>query len=80
MTTSDIIKLNGKKIKTTNLLFENFSSISNHFKKYGINIKNIHKNKSNKYFTKACLTNEHFNFINNFYKEDFDIYNKMLLN
>lgn len=78
MTTTDIIKLNGKPIHTINFLFDDFTAISNQFKKYDIQIKNKHLNKSKKLYHKKHLNTNQKKFINTFYREDIIMYNTLV--
>lgn len=74
---SDIIKYKNKKIKTTNILLDNFDTIQKTFKKYNIDIKNISANSSKKIITRNNLNKQQIDFMNVFYKEDFIIYNDL---
>lgn len=76
-TTSDIIKYKNKKIKTTNILLNDIDTIQKTFKKYNINIKNFSINSSKKIITRNNLNKQQIDFIKEFYKEDFTIYNEL---
>ena len=79
MTTTDIIKLKGKPINTINFLFDDFTSISNQFKKYDIQIQNKHLNKAKrKVYHKKHLNTNQKKFIDTFYREDIIMYNTLV--
>ena len=81
MTTTDILQWNGIKINSINFLFNDFISINDQFKKYGIEIKNIHLNSTGekkRLYDKTNLNETHIEFINEFYKEDYIQYKQLL--
>jgi len=79
MTASDFIKYKGIPIKTTNILFGDFITLNKVFSKYGITIHNTKENKTkNKKYTIKDFSKEQIEFLEDFYKEDFIVYNNLL--
>jgi len=88
MTATDILQLNGKRIKTTDLLYDDADNITNVFRKHNINYDHVVSNTSyqrlrtgeiKKVFTKNQLTEKHLRFIVDFYKKDIVYYNTLYL-
>ena len=78
MTTNDILKINGRRIKSVDLLLDDFDSIIQYFKTQGIKIINHNPSHCNNIYSVKDLTEQQLNFVKNFYKEDIIIYNNLL--
>lgn len=73
-TTSDLLKVDGKRVKTTDLRLDQYDKIIDTFAKHGIEIKNYGPANTKKNVTVDDLTEWQMKFVKHFYAEDIDYF------
>ena len=76
-TASDLLKVDGKRVKTTDLRLDQYDKIIEVFSKHGITIKNLGGDTRKKKYTVDDLTDYHRKFIRINYAEDVDFFNSL---
>ncbi len=74
---TNLVKVAGERVKTTDILLEDFDLITKTFARYGIKVKNRSHNVSEKLFSVNDLTSEQLAFLTEFYAEDFETCRKL---
>jgi len=76
-TASDLLKVDGKRVKTTDIRLDQYDKVIQVFDKHGIKIKDLGPSKEPKKYSVNDLTDYHRKFIRINYAEDVDFFNSL---
>jgi len=76
-TASDLVKVDGKRVKTTDIRLDQYDKVIEVFAKHDIKIKNLGPSKEPKKYSVNDLTDYHRKFIRINYAEDVEFFNSL---